>query len=352
MRWPRVSIILLNWNGWKDTIECLESLYRVTYPNYDIIVVDNGSRDESIQKIKEYAEGKIDVNSRFFMYNPYNKPIKVFEVNEDEARRGKFNRSLYEKYDVDKRLILIKNKDNYGFTGGNNVGIKFALSVLNPDYVLLLNNDTVVDKEFLIEMVKVAESNDKIGIVGSKIYYYDYGGRSDVIWALGGGGINLKTGRPWHYEINKIDEGKYNEIKECEYVTGCSMLIKRDIMMKLKGFDTMYFAYYEDVDLSVETRKLGYKCIYTPKSRLWHKVSASSGGAVSPIVMYYMARNRILFMRKHNTFVGYLLFLVWLLSYEHIMKFVSFVFRHKQYHLLKYYYKGILEGILPKQAFD
>ena len=76
---PRVSIIILNWNGWRDTIECLESLYRITYPNYDVIVVDNGSRDDSVQKIKEYCEGKIEVNSKFFKYDPSNKPTKVFE---------------------------------------------------------------------------------------------------------------------------------------------------------------------------------------------------------------------------------------------------------------------------------
>ncbi|MBC7333944.1 MAG: glycosyltransferase family 2 protein [Actinobacteria bacterium] len=346
MRWPRVSIILLNWNGWKDTIECLESLYRVTYPNYDIIVVDNGSRDESIQKIKEYAEGKIDVNSRFFMYNPYNKPIKVFEVNEDEARRGKFNRSLYEKYDVDKRLILIKNKDNYGFTGGNNVGIKFALSVLNPDYVLLLNNDTVVDKEFLIEMVKVAESNDKIGIVGSKIYYYDYGGRSDVIWALGGGGINLKTGRPWHYEINKIDEGKYNEIKECEYVTGCSMLIKRDIMMKLKGFDERYFAYYEDVDLSLRARNYGYIVTCSPFSKVWHKVGVTSGRDSIPFIVRIKARNHVFLVKGHGDLFSLIIAVIWLLTYKHARRFVNFVFLQKNPRLLISYYKGIKEGLL------
>ncbi|ACJ17344.1 glycosyltransferase family protein [Thermococcus onnurineus NA1] len=110
MRSPRISIIILNWNGWRDTIECLESLYRITYPNYDVIVVDNASQDDSIEKIKEYAEGKIEVNLKFFKYNPNNKPIKVFEVSEDEARQGKFNRPLYEKFDVDRRMILIKKQ--------------------------------------------------------------------------------------------------------------------------------------------------------------------------------------------------------------------------------------------------
>ena len=166
---PRVSIIILNWNGWKDTIECLESLYKITYPNYDVIVVDNGSKDDSVEKIKAYANGEIKVESKFFKYNPKNKPIKVFEVSEEDARYGRFKRTLYNKFDVNRRMILIRNKDNYGFTGGNNIAIQFALNVLNPDYVLLLNNDTVVDRNFLSELVKVAESDNRIGVLQPKI---------------------------------------------------------------------------------------------------------------------------------------------------------------------------------------
>jgi GT2 family glycosyltransferase len=121
---PRVSIIILNWNGWRDTIECLESLYRIDYPNYDVIVVDNSSTDDSIEKIKEYCEGKIAVDSKFFKYDPRNKPIEVVECGKDE------------KPDIPKaqrdRLFLIKNDKNYGFAKGNNIGIQYALKAFNP----------------------------------------------------------------------------------------------------------------------------------------------------------------------------------------------------------------------------
>ncbi|ASA78638.1 glycosyltransferase family 2 protein [Thermococcus sp. 5-4] len=346
MKSPRVSIIILNWNGWKDTIECLESLYRITYSNYDVIVVDNGSKDESIQKIKEYAKGDIKVSSKFFTYNPYNKPIRIFEVSENEARDGKFNRPLYEKYDVNKRLILIKNKNNYGFTGGNNVGLQFALSVLNPDYVLFLNNDTVVDKEFLTELIKVAESDEKIGIVGSKIYYYDYKGRSDIVWALGGGGVDLKTGRAWHYGISAQDKKVYKDTNKIGYITGCSMLVKKDILIRLHGFDDAFFSYYEDVDISLRAKSLGYRLSYALSSKVWHKVGATSGGDSVPFIVYIKARNHVLLVKTHGNSLNLILAVIWLLTYKHARRFINFVFLQRNPRLLIHYYNGIKEGLL------
>ncbi|ASI99332.1 glycosyl transferase family 2 [Thermococcus celer Vu 13 = JCM 8558] len=275
MNYPRVSIIILNWNGWGDTIECLESLYRITYPNYDVIVVDNGSEDKSVEKIKEYARGKIKVNSKFFKYNPKNKPIKVFEIDEGEAKRGKFNRPLYEKLDVDRRMILVKNKDNYGFAGGNNVGIKFALSVLNPDYVLLLNNDTVVDPDFLGELVKVAESDEKIGIVGPKIYYYDYNGRSNVIWFTGG---RIHRWSFWIYSScsrRKIDiKNGTQEISsvDVEWISGAALMMDTKYFGKL---NPNYFFGNEDVELGMDAQRKGLRAAYVPSAKVWHKVGIS-----------------------------------------------------------------------------
>ncbi|AXI24808.1 glycosyl transferase family 2 [Methanofervidicoccus sp. A16] len=341
---PRVSIIILNWNGWKDTIECLESLYRINYNNYDVIVVDNNSQDESIEKIKEYCDGKIEVNSKFFKYSGENKPIKVFEVEEEDVEKGYFkNKEEYEELPPNRRLILIKNKDNYGFAGGNNIGIRFVSNVLEPKYICLLNNDTVVDRNYLVELVKVAESDEKIGIVGSKIYYYDYNGRDDVIWALGGGGIDIKLGRTWHYIEDREDH-----VIECEYITGCSMLIRKEILYRLKGFNERYFYCYEDTDLSVKCRKLGYKLLCATKSVLWHKVSASAGGKDSPVSVYYGIRSRIYFVKKHNSFFNYLLFLIWVLSRGHIGGIYYCVFLKKKIYLLKYFYMGIWDGIMGR----
>lgn len=363
MNYPRVSIIILNWNGWRDTIECLESLYRINYPNYDVIVVDNNSKDESTEKIKEYCnkenqrffislantqDGKIGVNSKFFKYSKENKPIKVFEISEDEARNSKFmEKGEYEALEPNKRMILIKNKDNYGFAGGNNIGIKFALNVLNPDYVLLLNNDTVVDKDFLIEMVKVGESDEKIGVVGPKVYFYSEPNRIQTA------GVKIKRNifnvvNIWSYNMigyGDIDNGQYNSINQVDSLVGCCILVKISVIKKFGLLDENFFLYHEESDWLFRLSK-SYLMYYTPFSKIWHKVSASSGGGDSPIVVYYATRNSILFAKKHNGFFNYLLFLIWFLTYKHARRFINFVFLQRKPYLLKYFYNGILDGII------
>ena len=115
---PKISIITLNWNGWKDTIECLESLYQITYPNYDIIVVDNGSEDESIAKLEIYCEGEIKVESKFFEYSGENKPIKIIGYTREEAEAGGGKDNEVAGLPSNRKLILIKNEKNYGFAEG------------------------------------------------------------------------------------------------------------------------------------------------------------------------------------------------------------------------------------------
>jgi|Deesub1362A_J573_1020465.scaffolds.fasta_scaffold00485_12 hypothetical protein len=267
---PKVAVIILNWNGWKDTIECLESLYQIAYPNYDVIVVDNGSKDDSVERIKAYANGEIKVESKFFKYNPKNKPIKVFEVGEEDARRGRFKRTLYNKFDVNRRMILIRNEDNYGFTGGNNIGIKFALSVLSPDYVLLLNNDTVVDRNFLSELVKVAESDDRIGILQSKIF--KKGDRS----IIDSTGHIFRFGRVVDRGHGERDRGQYDERLDIVSACGAACLYRKEMIEEIGSLNEDFFAYYEDVEFSLRARKSGWKVTYVPKSVVYHKGRGTS----------------------------------------------------------------------------
>ena len=286
---PRVSIIILNWNGWKETIECLESLYRITYPNYDVIVVDNGSKGGSVQRIKEYTKGKIKCTSKFFEYNPYNKPIKVFEISEDEAKQGKFNRPLYERYNVNRRMILIKNKDNYGFTGGNNIGIKFALSVLNPNYVLLLNNDTVVDERFLNELVKVAESYPSAGILGPTVYFYD----SNVI-QFAGGYQKLTFFVPRHNtsHVSLVP-------KEVDYIYGACMLLNTKMVNEIKLLDEMLWSYRDENEYALRAKQKGWKCIHAPLSKIWHK-GGSSFGKMNKKIAYLLGKNDMYLLVKYG----------------------------------------------------
>lgn len=342
--YPRVSIIILNWNGREDTIECLESLYRINYPNYDVIIVDNGSRDDSAQKIKEYAEGNIEINSKFFRYNPHNKPIKVFEITEDEAKQGEFNRPAYEKFDPDRRMILIKNKDNYGFAGGNNIGIKFALSVLNPDYVLLLNNDTVVDPNFLTELVKVAESDEKIGIVGPKIYYYDYKGRSDVI-VFTGAKLTLWNGKEYRYGFQEVDNNQWDKLISVGKIEGSCMLIKTEVIKNIGFLKHSFFAYWEETDFCFRAREHKYDLIYVPTGKIWHKVEARPKSS-SWFRIYLMNRNKWIFIRENLKTRYLVLNLAYFLFVDFWINSVRYFLLLREAFLIKWYLLGNFDGLI------
>ncbi|MPW38615.1 glycosyltransferase [Thermococcus sp. 101 C5] len=314
--YPRVSIIILNWNGWKDTIECLESVYQITYPNYDVIVVDNGSSDESIEKIKEYCEGKIKVESKFFEYSSENKPIKIIEYTREEAEAGGGKEEEISKLPSNRKLILIKNEKNYGFAEGNNIGIRYALKTLNPDYVLLLNNDTVVDREFLKELVKVGVNEEKVGLIQPKLLYYDdpniinnTGLLCDIF------GATLHRGR---YEK---DEGQYDNLTEKGffYASGACLLVQKEFLYELGGecFDKFLFAYHEDVDLSWQARLLGFRVIYCPRSICFHKEGKSSG-RFNPTTAYWGYRNRIRVLMKNYS----IKYLIWVLPIAILLEFL------------------------------
>jgi len=313
---PKVSIIILNWNGWKDTIECLESLYQINYPNYDIIVIDNGSEDESISKIKDYCEGKLEIKSNFFDYSKNNKPIRIFECTEGELELC--YRKISENKFIDppnKKLILIKNRKNYGFAEGNNIGIRFALKHFDSDYILLLNNDTVVDKTFLGELLSVAKSNDKIGVAGPKIYYYDYKGRKDVI-NFAGEKINFYTSRGKRFGRFEIDEGQHDEIRENDKIDGSCMLIKREVVEKVGMFDPIYFAYWEEADLCMRIKNTGFKLMYAPKARIWHKIGVSWDTYFTYFIIYhYLVRNRLIFMWRYASAIQKIVFTCFFIIY-------------------------------------
>jgi hypothetical protein len=271
--WPRVAIIILNWNGWQDTIECLESVYQIMYANYDVIVVDNDSQDESIDKIKGYGEGKIEVVSDFFGYDPSNKPIEIVEYTREEAERAK--EGVHADFYSDRRLIIIKNEKNYGFAEGNNIAIRYAMDILDPKYILLLNNDTVVESSCLTELIKAVEVDNKIGIVGPKIYYYDYFGRTNIIWSAGG---RIKWWRlfvSYYIGTKEEDIGQFESIHEVDWVSGAALMIKCRIIDTLSLFDSEYFIGPDDVDYCLKAQKHGIKVTFAPKARIWHKVSAS-----------------------------------------------------------------------------
>ncbi len=301
---PKVSIIILNWNGWEDTVECLESLLKIEYDSYDIVLVDNGSSNESIQKIKEYCRGEMEVKSEFFKYSKDDKPLKVAEYFEDDL--NKVSAEEIKELSSKRNLFLIKNHKNHGFAEGNNIALEFAKEKLDPDYFLLLNNDTVVDKDFLKELVKVGNTSNKIGAVGPKIYYYDYKGRKDVI-NFAGQKVNLYTSSGKRYGMNEVDTGQRDSIWRTDYIEGSCLLVKKEVIEEVGMLDAKYFAYWEETDFCIRIRNRGYILFYVPSSKIWHKVPVSSP---SKLKAYYLTRNRFIFMKKHARPVEYTIFLM------------------------------------------
>jgi hypothetical protein len=239
---PLVFIIVINYNGTADTMECLESLTELSYSNFNIIVVDNGSSDNSIEL------------------------------------------SLSEFRDV----RLIKNQNNLGFTGGNNIAIKYALEN-GADYVWLLNNDTVTDKYALTFLVETAMKSDSLGILGSVIY--DYHNRNVIQFA--GATVDWLNAISPHLIEYTVDN-------YVERVNGCSMLVSRDVCEKVGLFDENYFLYAEEVDWCIRAINSGFNCAIEPNSKVFHKGSESvkSYGGKNIIYYYYNTRNFLYLINK------------------------------------------------------
>lgn len=244
---PLVYIISINWNGYWDTLDFLNSLYKISYSNYKVVVVDNGSRKQEANKIK-----------------------------------AKF-----------PKIRLVKNKNNLGFCGANNQGIKIALNDKKTKYIFLLNNDTIIDKFCLTNLVLFAEKNNYKGILTPKILYHN----TNTIWAMGGK-LSFLTSIP-----RMINQGKrssnYNQVITPTYAPGSGFFIDRETIKRVGKFRPIYFAYYEDTDLSFRVKKLGYSIRVIPKSVVWHKVSKStknkSSFRIGPTQSYLLARNGLVF---------------------------------------------------------
>ncbi|KAF5059610.1 Glycosyltransferase like family 2 [anaerobic digester metagenome] len=342
MNYPRVSIIILNWNGWKDTVEALESLYQIEYPNYHVVVVDNHSVDDSIERIREYCDGKLKVESPFFDYHPGNKPVELLEVGEEELKNLDETQADPSNSMPENRLTLIKNHENHGFAEGNNVGMRYALKSLNPDFILLLNNDTVVDPIFLDELVKQSEN---AGIAGSKIYFYH---DKDLIQSLGfkikwSRGEMVSVGYRCRDEFKNYETDKNYE-KDLDAVSGCSMLVRREVLDEVGLFNKKCFLYYEDTDLCLRAKRAGFKIVCADKSKLWHKDSASSK-KISGTREYYSARNLFLFMRNYAAKKQFYTFLIYFFCFKFWFTAALILLYHRETSAFKSYVKGISDGL-------
>jgi GT2 family glycosyltransferase len=282
----KVAIVILNWNSWRDTVECLESLFLMNYQNYVTIIVDNGSSDRSIENLREFAKGNLKVESKFFGQRRSSQPIQIIEYTHDHADRLDTidNATLVEDADANEQLILIRNERNYGFAEGNNIGIQFALDAVKPDYVLLLNGDTVVDPDFLVELVRIGESDDRIGVVGPKINYYHNPSKINSAGNIG---------------IDETDNNQFNKIREVDCVHGSAILIKVSAFQNVGLLDPDFFVLLEETEWCLRAKKAGYKIVFAPAAQIYHKEGFSATRGCR--YYYYSHRNRILLLKKHQT---------------------------------------------------
>ncbi len=253
---PEVAIVVLTWNGKSLTMACLESLARVDYTNARIILVDNGSTDGTVA----------------------------------EAR------AVY-----GDRIAIVENPSNLGFSRGNNEGIRRALEE-RADFVLLLNNDTVVDRAFLGALVDVMAGSRDIGIVGPKIYYAT---PPDRIW-FAGGEVFMSRGTSRHIGIREKDKGQYDRLRDVDYITGCALMARREVFDAIGGLDPTFTAYYEDADFCVRARRKGFRAVYVPTARVWHKISSSTGGQLSRTKISKKLRSTIVFFGRYATWYNWL----------------------------------------------
>lgn len=268
----KVYIILVNWNGWQDTLECLESVFRNDYPNYRLIICDNDSSDCSLEKIRSWARDELSFhsgeNGRFHRNATESlpKPIPFAEFDRRTAEETKTTSDL--------PLVLINTGGNLGFAGGNNVALRYVLARGDGDYVWLLNNDTVIEPGALAALVRRMEERPDAGMCGSTILYYDTPG---IIWAQGGGTLNL-----WLAKSNSLGHGMARDRalpqdhveRHMDYVAGASILVSRRFLEQVGLMSEDYFLYFEEPDWAFRGKE--FRLLYAPDSVVYHKVGTST----------------------------------------------------------------------------
>lgn len=294
MTQPRVAILLLNWNGWKDTIECLDSIFRLEYDNFTVILCDNASTDDSVNRIRHWAKNPVAVASNARprderRVRPLPPSIALAEITREQAESGQLATD-------DARIVLIHNEGNLGFALGNNVGLRYMMTQRAIEFAWLLNNDVVVDPFALIELVASARAEPRVGGVGSTIYEYN---EPAVVQAAGGGVFSRSRVIPRLITKPRRVRGRSEDAAPTlDFISGASMLVGTDDLRRVGLIDEAFFIYCEDVDIGVRIRASGSILVHARKSKVWHK-GGSTVGHRSPRHDYYTVRNMLALVRKH-----------------------------------------------------
>lgn len=301
MKKEKVAIILVNWNNPLDTIECIKSLCSLNYDNFKIYIVDNGSSDNSVLEISKYLA----------------------------------TTSIEQKF--------IESEENLGFSGGNNLAIQEAMKD-GISWFWLLNNDTIADKNSLDHLMKYAVERHYAGILGSKIYYYN----TKNIW-FAGGNINRKTGKGSSIGRNEEDTGQFDDVSTCDYITGCSLLIKKEVIESIGLLEDGFFLYYEDTDWCLRARLSGWDCLYIPQSVIEHKVGASTEeGYSSPFLTYYNLRNRFIMTKRNKGYFSRTGPLLFLLRMGIASIYFAIIRKDRKIERIRYALLGMFDGLFSK----
>jgi hypothetical protein len=245
---PKIAIVVVNYNGKNDTLECLDSIRSINYENFEVVLVDNGSSDGSVAAITAH----------------------------------------------DPSITLIETGRNLGFAGANNVGIRMGIQQ-GAEYVFLLNNDTTVDPNVLQALLDASQAIGDKGILGAKIFYH---AAPNLIWY---------AGASWDSDVNEFrhigfglqDSGKNTEIVETDYICGCALFVHAAALKHIGLLDERYFLIFEETDFCYRARRSGYRSFVVPNAKVWHKVSVSFGGANSALYNYFKSRNLLLWAEKN-----------------------------------------------------
>lgn len=289
---PELSVILVNYKRPQDTIDCIHSLLQSSFKDFEIIVVENGSGDGSKEKI--------------WTAFPF--------------------------------ICLIESPTNVGFAEGNNLGIRSALAS-DSKFILLLNNDTVVDSHALEALLATMDEHQDAGVVGAKIFYFD---KPNVLW-FAGGYFNPHSAFGGHYGIGEPDSAVYNMERSCTLISGCCLLFRREVALRIGLLDSDYFTYLEDADFCVRAKRNGYALYYQPRATLYHKVSSTSAWD-SPAYIYFNLRNKIFFLQKNTAFIQWLPHLPRLI-YFYLRQFVRLSLKWRDATKTRAAWYGLVDGL-------
>ncbi len=334
---PLLAVIVLNWKRPRETVQCIRSLLASSYRRICILLVDNGSSEESLSEIVRELESQAVVVPQLLVVDK-TRPFAGKSGTGIEARTSRHLEGLSGE-DPSRRVLLIRNNRNLGYAGGNNVGIRFALDVLECELVLLLNDDAQVTCDALSSLVQSIVGDNELGIVCPTVLFSEDRFREGIVESAGGRFASYFF-RPRQVGYREPLTSLAGGLHDVDWVPGVCVLIRRQVFRTIGLLDESFFAYWEDVDFSIRARQAGYRIACDRGAIVFHRRGVGEHPALS---YYFHGRNPFLLVRKHGTRIEKALFL--LLAVGSTLKTMSVVaYRYRRANVLREFLRGVAEG--------